>query len=286
MLASRSSGVRAHGWLVIMVAFPMLAAACALAGVPAVVDPGRRRFLAERERELGIRIPAAVAEWYAIDGAVEHLIQGSCAVIVRLEQLGTAVDGGDLAAGRLLVALDCQGCCDWLVDLASTLPGGWDVPLPGLATPAEHQAAVAKGADPPVWLSWPGEPAATWTLAASRFSTYAYAEAWDIAFGALPHYELVPAFDGVPFGDSDLALLRREMVAGPRSYGWAGHFGAADLVVHRFERPSQRVRVAAHPEESEWWLAAESAEGLERLVELLSKANGALARKLRPARAR
>jgi hypothetical protein len=42
------------------------------------------------------------------------------------------------------------------------------------------------------------------------------------------------------------------------------------------------VRVAAHPEESEWWLAAESAGSLKRLVELLSKGNGALARKLRP----
>jgi hypothetical protein len=85
-----------------MVAFPMLAAACALAGVPGVADRVRRRFLAERERELGIRIPAAVAEWYAIDGAVEHLIQESCAIIVRLEQLGTASDGRDLAAGGSL----------------------------------------------------------------------------------------------------------------------------------------------------------------------------------------
>jgi hypothetical protein len=264
-----------------MVAFPMLVAACGLAGLPAVIDPGRRRFLATRERELGIRIPAAVAQWYAIDGAVEHFIQGSSPIIVRLAPLGLSADGRDLAAGRLLLASDYQGCCDWLVDLASTLPGGWDVPLPGLVSPAEHQAAVVKGTDPPVWLSWPDDPAATWTLAAPRFSAYVYAEAWDIAFGALPHYELA-AFDGVSFGDSDLALLRREFAAGPRTYGWAGCFGAAGLVVHRFERPGQRVRVAAHPEESEWWLAAESAGSLKRLVELLSKGNDALARKLRP----
>jgi hypothetical protein len=160
-----------------MAAFPMLAAACDLAGIPAVVDPGRRRFLAEREHELGIRIPAAVAKWYAIDGAVEHLIQGSCAVIAPLEQPGVAADGGDLAAGRLLLASDCQGCCDWLVDLEPTLPGEWDVPLPGPASPAEHQATVVKGADPPVWLSWPDDPADTWTLAAPRFSAYAHAEA-------------------------------------------------------------------------------------------------------------
>ena len=261
----------------------MLAAACDLAGIPAVVDPGRRRFLAEREYELGIRIPAAVAEWYAIDGAVEHFTQGSSPIIMRLAQLGLAAEGRDLAAGRLLLASDYQGCCDWLVDLDPSPPGERDVPLPGLASLAEHQAVVVKGADPLVWLSGPDDPADTWTLAAPRFSAYVYAEAWDIAFGAHPHYELVSTFDGVSFGDSDLALLRREFVAGPPSYGWAGCFGAAGLVVHRFERPGQRVRVAAHPEESEWWLAAESAEGLERLVELLSKANDALARKLRPA---
>jgi hypothetical protein len=102
--------------------------------------------------------------------------------------------------------------------------------------------------------------------AAPRFSAYMYAEAWHIAFGALPHYELVAAFDGVSFGDSDLALLRREFAAGPRNYGWAGCFGATGLVAHRFERPGQRMRVAAHPEESEWWLAAESAGSLKRLV--------------------
>jgi hypothetical protein len=39
---------------------------------------------------------------------------------------------------------------------------------------------------------------------------------------------------------------------------------------------------SSHPEESEWWLAAESAGSLKRLVELLSKGNDALARKLRP----
>jgi hypothetical protein len=285
MLASRSA-VSNDDRQVIMVAFPMLAAACALVGLPAVADPGRRRFLADRERELGIRIPAAVAEWYAIDGAVEHFVQGSSPIIVRLEQLGMAADGADLAAGRLLLASDYQGCCDWLVDLAPTLPAGWDVPLPGLASPAEHQAALVKRADPPVWLSDPEDPADTWSLAAPRFSAYVYAEAWDIAFGALPHSELVSTFDSVPFGDGDLALLRREFVAGPRSYGWAGCFGAPDLVVHRFERPGQRVRVAAHPQQSEWWLAADGAEGLKRLVALLSKANDALARKLRPARQR
>jgi hypothetical protein len=225
-----------------------------------------------------------VAQWYAIDGAVEHLIQGSCAVIVRLEQLGTAVDGADLAAGRLLVAFDCQACCDWLVDLTPTFPASSDVPLPGLATPAEHQAAVANGADPPVWLSEPGDPADTWSLATMRFSAYVYAKAWDIAFGGMLHDAYISAFDDVPFGDGDLALLQREFVAGPRSSGWAGHFGAPDLVVHRFEQPGQRVRVAAHPKQSEWQLAADSAQSLERLVELLSKGNHALAGKLHPAR--
>ena len=46
--------------------------ACAAAGIPAVLDPARRALLARREHELGIQLPAAVAEWYSIAGAVEH----------------------------------------------------------------------------------------------------------------------------------------------------------------------------------------------------------------------
>jgi hypothetical protein len=275
-----------RGWLVAMVAFPMLAAACALAGVPATVDSGRRRFVAERQRELGIHIPAAVAEWYAIDGAVEHFVQGSGPIIVRLEQLGLAAGGRDLAAGRLQLASDYQGCCDWVVDLAPALPADWNVPLPGMESLIQDQAAVAAYADPPVRLSMPGEPGEIWSLAAPRFSAYVHAEAWDIAFGAYPYQDGVVAFGGELSGDSDLTLLRRDFVAGPPSYGWAGCFGAPDLVVHRFERPGQRVRAAAHPAQSEWRLAADSAENLERLVALLSEGNDALARKLHPARKR
>lgn len=73
---------------------------------------------------------------------------------------------------------------------------------------------------------------------------------------------------------------------GPRGYGWAGCFGAPDLVIHRFERPGQRVRIAAHPKQSEWWLGADSAQNLSLLVALLSQGSDALARKLSPARKR
>jgi hypothetical protein len=105
--------------------------ACAAAGIPAVIDPGRRALLACRERELGIRFPAAVAEWYAIPGAVERVAEHSIHDIVPLEQLGLAADGRDLAVGRLLLGVENQRCCDWVVPPPPAGLASYDVPLPG-----------------------------------------------------------------------------------------------------------------------------------------------------------
>jgi hypothetical protein len=88
--------------------------ACAVAGIPAVIDPARQAFVASRGRELGIQIPAAVAEWYAIDGGVEYLAEHSTNDIVSIEELGLAAGGRDLAA---------DACClPWRTSTAAT---GW-----------------------------------------------------------------------------------------------------------------------------------------------------------------
>ena len=255
--------------------------ACAVAGIPAVIDPGRWALLARRERELGIRFPAAVAEWYAIPGAVEHTAEHSTHRIIQLAELGLAADGRDLAVGRLLLAVENQECCDWVVPLPTPGLASYDFPLPGMASSADHQARWARAADPPVELTESGEPAATWTLAAPRFSTYTHAEAWDSAHFASSH---LTAVDDVAFRDEDLAVLRERFAAGPRSYGWAGNFGGPGLTIYRFERPGQRVWVATHPEQTEWWLSAHSAASLAALTELLAnanQANQALVRELR-----
>jgi hypothetical protein len=127
-------------------------------------------------------------------------------------------------------------------------------------------------------LTESGEPAATWTLAAARFSTYAYAEVWDGDMHRPPH--MTATYDA-PLRDQDLAVLKEQFVAGPRTYGWAGSFGGPGLTVHRFERPGQRVWVATHPEQTEWWVRADNAESLTALTDLLASVNQALARELR-----
>jgi hypothetical protein len=257
------------------------ATACAVAGIPAVIDPERWALLAHRERALGIRFPAAVAEWYAIAGAVEYAAEHSIHRIIQLGELGLAADGRDLAVGRLLLAVENQECCDWVVPLPTPGLASYDIPLPGMGSSADHQARWARAADPPVELTESGEPAATWTLAAPRFSTYTHAEAWDSAHFASSH---LTAVDDVPFRDEDLAVLRERFAVGPRSYGWAGNFGGPGLTIYRFERPGQRVWVATHPEQTEWWLSAHSAASLAALTELLAnanQANQALVRELR-----
>jgi hypothetical protein len=246
--------------------------ACAAVGIPAVIDPGRRALLARREQELGIQFPAAVAGWYAIAGAVEHAAEHSDHRIIQLEQLGLAADGRDLAVGRLLLAVENQQCCDWVVSLPTPGLASYDIPLPGMASSDDHQTLWARAADPPVDLTESGEPAATWTLAAPRFSTYVHAQAWDSAGFPPPHTTTV--YD-VPFRNQDLAVLREQFAVGPRTYGWAGNFGGPGLTIHRFQRPGQRVWVATHPEQTEWWLSADSAASLAALTELLANANQA-----------
>jgi hypothetical protein len=43
-------------------------ATCQLLAVSPVVDEAARAVLDDRERRLGVRIPAAVAEWYGLRG--------------------------------------------------------------------------------------------------------------------------------------------------------------------------------------------------------------------------
>ena len=68
-------------------------------------------------------------------------------------------------------------------------------------------------------------------------------------------------------------MLQEQFVAGPRTYGWAGGFGGPGLTIYRFQRPGQRVWVATHPEQTEWWLGADSAGSLAALTDLLARAN-------------
>jgi hypothetical protein len=262
------------------------AAACAVAGIAAVIDPARQAFVASRGRELGIQIPAAVAEWYAIDGAAEYLAEHSTNNIVPIEELGLAAGGRDLTAGRLLLAVENQCCCDWVVSLPPVGLASHDVPLPGIGTSSDHQTSWERATDPPVYLAEHGESAALWTPAAQRYSTYVHGEAWDIALFSMAYGTL--AID-VPFRDDDLTVLREQFQAGPRTFGWATNFGGPGLTVYRFQRAGRRVQVATHPQETEWRLGADDGDLLAMLVDLLAstnQANQALARSLRWGRAR
>jgi hypothetical protein len=62
-------------------------------------------------------------------------------------------------------------------------------------------------------------------MPAARFSTYAYAEVWDGGMHRPPH--MTATYDA-PLRDQDLAVLREQFVAGPRTYGWAAASGVLD----------------------------------------------------------
>jgi hypothetical protein len=222
-------------------------ATCELLGMPPVVDLPSRAAIAERERQLGVKLPASVAEWYSLPGAVNVLVGATDDHAVRIEELGEPFDGWgkgprDLVGeGLLLIRTENQGVCHWAVRLDD-------------------------GADPRVLIEVDSKPdAVIWRLHAASFSDYVRTLAWDaLAFG-LP-FGL--AAQDAPLERHDLALLEREFVQKDRTWGWPGHTN------YRFERGDQRVIVWDGAGQADWWLFAPTAEALAGLARTLWDCGG------------
>ncbi len=216
-----------------------------------VVDEAARAAISDRERRLGVKIPAAVAEWYPLRGAVEILVGASDDEAVGLEELGEPLDGWGggrrdfVREGLLIIRIENQGVCHWAVPLD-------------------------KGDDPQVLVEVDSPPdRLLWQLHAPNFSGYVFTLAWDrLAFG-LP-YGL--AAQDQPLGQQDLALLKRRFVQRPSTYTWPGR------VTYRFERDDQRVVVwnadgfdhddprAEFGAQADWWLHAGTGASLASLA--------------------
>jgi hypothetical protein len=164
------------------------AAACALAGLPTRVSPERLKVLTERQRQLGIRLPEAVVEWYALDGAVEF--QAAVTVAVA-------------AAGVLLIVNENQDCCTLVVPLD-------------------------EGPNPQVQLMDPfdlelEEAVALREPFAASFSDFVRARLWDAEVQRAPRRR---TSEGVPFSTETLAALRATATEEAPTTGLPGDDGA------------------------------------------------------------
>jgi len=74
-------------------------ATCELLWMPPVVDLPSRAAIAERERRLGVKLPASVAEWYSLPGAVNVLVGATDDHAMRIEELGEPSTAGARVRG-------------------------------------------------------------------------------------------------------------------------------------------------------------------------------------------
>ncbi len=181
-------------------------------GLQPVLDPGVTAVIDALERRSGLRVPAAVREWYEVRGASEWLAQRRGNFLVSAHDLGTPLNGVDyLRRGRLATETDCQFCCRWVL----RLPLAPDGTLPLFPLP---QPSSVEFDDPAVFLVDPEHADSHEDRYADRFTTYVLTSVWD---ASLPDVA-VSDFDR-PLPPDALTTLRRRFHEMPATYAWAGN---------------------------------------------------------------
>src|SRR5919197_4760568 len=175
--------------------------ACDLLGLAPTVDLDERAALTERERQLGVRLPAALVEWYSLRGAMDVLAGATGARPLGTTELGEPPDGwgGGVAhlveQGLLVIRVEHQGACHWAVRLDD-------------------------GADPRVLVEVGSQGnGVIWRLHAASFSDYVFTLAWDRLAFVLPY---CLAAQDQPLERRDLAMLEREFTQRQRTWAWPG----------------------------------------------------------------
>jgi hypothetical protein len=213
-------------------------ATCDLLGLAPTVDLSERAAIAERERQLGVRFPASLVEWYSLRGALGILAGATGDRALGVAELGESPDGWGggpdrlLQQGLLILRVEHEGACHWALRLDD-------------------------GANPRVLVEVGSPPdAPIWRLHAASFSDYVYTLAWDRLAFVLPY---CLAAQDVPLDRRDLELLEREFTPRQRTWAWPGHTN------YRFGRDDQRVVVWDGDGQADWSLLAGSADGLAAL---------------------
>ncbi len=165
------------------------------------ISKSAAELVANRERQLGIRFPESVREWYSLDGAVQLLERYSNDDdAFSVEELGKPFDdwygGGprDLLSENLLIFMhENQGVCNWAIKLDS-------------------------GPDPAVVVEVDTAPNAEWLPCTDRFSSFIWCQIWDH-----PRRAVGGASQEIELSEQDLSFLRTNFEQLPTTYGWPGH---------------------------------------------------------------
>jgi hypothetical protein len=209
----------------------------ALLGETPVVSRAALRALDAAEARLGRVLPAAVREWYAQAGAVDRLDRYSNddppVAIAEFAVTERRLEGPVGETRELLVfRRENQGLCVWAV-----LLDGSD--------------------DPPVVVDGDAR-FRDWIACGVTFAEHLYAWMWDFRH-VLQRESLVQGRTD-PLAPADLAWLRARFSAGPATLGWPGR------TQYRFSRDGQWILIWANDDAADWFLAADTQEGLGALL--------------------
>jgi hypothetical protein len=210
----------------------------------------------ERQSRLGIHLPSAVAEWYALPAAHQLIATNSCDELVPLSTLGEPVPFWPKTTGQGF--LDRDFLREGLLFLGSENQGVvlWAVP-------------VNEGPDPRVMVD-KSPPDGSWVSFAETFSDYAETLVWDLlmfghGFGQGHREDAPPVWHGVAaqdtsLSDAELAALATTFEKRPCTYGWP------TPATYRFERPGQKVLIWAANDQTDWWICADTPKRLNDLI--------------------
>lgn len=194
--------------------------------------------LNRRERELGIRFPDAVREWYSLEGAVDllqyHSNTDNPLPIDRLgEPFPNWYGGGPkdfVPRGFLVFMCENQGVCNW----AFRLDGN---------------------PDPAVFVDVDTAPNDEWLLCADKFSTFIYCQIWDHG-----RQGVGVAAQELELATSDLELLGTNFSPRPSTYGWPGNTN------YRFETDDGRILIWDSEHKGVDWLVSATSPADLRVV--------------------
>jgi hypothetical protein len=178
-------------------------------------------LVADTERRLRRRLPAAVGEWFRA-GADRRLAQLSDNHITDLASPGKPDHARFLDAGLLLLETDSQYCCRWVTPL-----DGGDNPVIYLIDPDDFA----------------GESRSPY---ADSFTAYTEADAWDARLYRTE--DAAWSFDHELNPDA-VGMLAAMLDRRPSTFGWAHNQGCD--AVHRFDGPA-RVAIAVTGETAAW----------------------------------
>lgn len=213
--------------------------ALALLPMPPTFSASAAKLLDQRERELGIRFPASVREWYSLERAIDLLRQHSNSdEPVATDKLGNPFSywyGGGrrdfVAEGLLVFMCENQGVCNW----AFSLDGN---------------------PDPEVVVEVDTAPNDEWLHCTDKFSTFVYCQIWDHTDEGVG-----VAAQELELSATDLQFLKSNFLQRPSTYGWPGNTN------YRFEGQGGRILVWDGGDQGvDWFVSAKTPASLRVML--------------------